>query len=134
MADWMRRIDISLTASAFATLPYLLTNAAQIIGHQGNFIHFSKPEAAMLMALIAFMLWLASAAVILVCTLLSRKHEAIGLACAVPILALIGAAIEPNMWTYFLDPMGNGFGYWLFVTGSIATLASALRMRSATGR
>lgn len=107
--------------AGLGTIPYLSINLWKIAAHHGNFIHFSKLEAATLTIIIALFLWLGSAAILYICALLAKEKSRLCGLIAIAAFSIVATAVEPSFWRWCVDLTNGGLAEWIFRTGVLAT-------------
>lgn len=112
----------TLGAASLAVLPYLAVILADIFGHPGSYIHFSRGEALLLVLILALLQWVTCVVVLAVSIALARGAAWLLIVSAVSAFAAIAGFIEPRFWHHLLDPGNGGRSEWLFRTGVLAVL------------
>lgn len=116
------RLSRPVLTASLAVLPYLAATLADIFGHPGSYIHFSKGEAVALTAMLALFQWLACVAILIVSAALARGMAWLQPAIAMAAFAALAALVEPRFGYYLFDLRNGGLAEWLFRTGLLATL------------
>lgn len=107
-------------------LPYLVINIAQIVEHDGSFIHFSKREAVAITIAIAVALCVVSFLVLALAQAIFPTNRWLLTGFSFLLFATVASAVEPTFWYHLLDLLNDGFGEWILRTGMLATMLTVI--------
>jgi len=118
-------LRIVLIASPWVPAVYLSVNLVGIYFHDGNFIDFTKWEAARFTAALV-MIWVIGNAVILaVLIALLRGKSWLFVPVALLVFAALVTFFHPSYWMHFFNPY-HGEYHWLLGGGIASTSVAAL--------
>jgi len=117
---------IAIAGSAFATLPYVVFNLGVIASTEGSIVHMAPAEWAIFTAVSSLVLWLGSAAIVVLSSIATRHNAWLSTPLAMVVFAGIATLLDPGFWPRLFEPDENGFGYWVFVAGALSPICALL--------